>query len=299
MTITHPIVVVLVAISVWWLSTGLVLAMVNRSDGPRARSFVLMALMTVVGAFGFALMLWGAGEPTVLGSYLGFFGALLVWAWHEAAFLTGILTGRRTGECPPGLTGFSRFRAAWEAVSDHEIAILVTAIALWLALEGSANLFGLAAFGLLWGMRISAKLVIFLGAPHAISELMPKGIRHLKSYFKTDRMTPLFPIFLALAAGIFAVLVVGANRATQAHSVVGHTLLATFMALAIIEHLVLVLPVSDTALWRWAMARQDRGNLAIRPVADGVSALKEGGPVSGPHTAWTTIGHDPIGKRKD
>lgn len=258
-----------------------------------------MALMTVVGAFGFALMLWGAGEPTVLGSYLGFFGALLVWAWHEAAFLTGILTGRRTGECPPGLTGFSRFRAAWEAVSDHEIAILVTAIALWLALEGSANLFGLAAFGLLWGMRISAKLVIFLGAPHAISELMPKGIRHLKSYFKTDRMTPLFPIFLALAAGIFAVLVVGANRATQAHSVVGHTLLATFMALAIIEHLVLVLPVSDTALWRWAMARQDRGNLAIRPVADGVSALKEGGPVSGPHTAWTTIGHDTIGKRKD
>jgi hypothetical protein len=71
------------------------------------------------------------------------------------------------------------------------------------------------------------------------------------------------------------------------------------MALAIIEHLVLVLPVSDTALWRWAMARQDRGNLAIRPVADGVSALKEGGPVSGPHTAWTTIGHDTIGKRKD
>lgn len=299
MTFTHPLAVVLVAISVWWLSTGLVLAMVNRSDGPRARGLVLMGLMTVIGAFGFGLMLWGAQEPTVLGSYVGFFGALLVWAWHEAAFLTGLLTGRRTGECPPGLTGFSRFRAAWEAVSDHEIAILVTAIALWLTLEGSANLFGLAAFGLLWGMRISAKLVIFLGAPHAVSELMPKGIRHLKSYFKTDRMTPLFPIFLAIAAGIFAVLVVGANRATHAHSVVGHTLLATFMALAIVEHLVLVLPVSDTALWRWAMARQDRANLAIRPAADGVSALKEGGPVSVPHTSWTAIAKDTIGKRKD
>ena len=128
-------------------------------------------------------------------------------------------------------------RAAWEAVSDHEIAILVTAVALWLSLQGSVNLFGLAAFGLLWGMRISAKLVIFLGAPHAVSELMPKGIRHLKSYFKTDRLTPLFPIFLAIAAGLFAILIVGANRATHAHSVVGHTLLATFMALAIIEHL--------------------------------------------------------------
>ncbi len=30
MTLTHPLAVVLVAISVWWLSTGLVLAMVNR-----------------------------------------------------------------------------------------------------------------------------------------------------------------------------------------------------------------------------------------------------------------------------
>lgn len=299
MTFTHPLAVVLVAISVWWLSTGLVLAMVNRSDVSRNGGLALMGLMTLIGAFGVALMVWGAQEPTVLGSYVGFFGALLVWAWHEAAFLTGILTGRRTGECPPGLTGFPRFRAAWEAVSDHEIAILVTAIALWFALEGSANLFGLAAFGLLWGMRISAKLVIFLGAPHAVSELMPRGIRHLKSYFKTDRMTPLFPIFLGIAAGLFAVLVVGASRATQTHSIVGHTLLATFMALAIIEHLVLVLPVSDTALWRWAMAKHERANLAIRPVADGVSALKEGGPVSAPHTSWTAIAQDTIGKRKD
>ncbi|THV15016.1 putative photosynthetic complex assembly protein PuhE [Rhizobium rhizophilum] len=299
MTLTHPLAVVLVAISVWWLSTGLVLAMVNRSNGPRGRGLVLMALMTLIGAFGVALMVWGAQEPTVLGSYVGFFGALLVWAWHEAAFLTGLLTGRRRGECPPGLTGIRRFRAAWEAVSDHEIAILVTAVALWFMLSGSANLFGLAAFGLLWGMRISAKLLIFLGAPHAISELMPKGIRHLKSYFKTDRMTPLFPVLLAIAAGIFAILVVGANRATQAHSVVGHTLLATFMALAIIEHLVLVLPISDTALWRWAMAKQERANLAIRPGADGVSALKEGGPVSVPNTSWTAIAQDTIGKRKD
>ncbi|MBO3761744.1 putative photosynthetic complex assembly protein PuhE [Ciceribacter sp. L1K22] len=302
MTLTHPLAVVLVAISVWWLSTGLVLALVNRS-GTTGRYFAMMSMMTVVGLGGFALMVHGSGEQTPLGSYAGFFGALLVWAWHEAAFLTGLVTGRRR-ECPPGVSGVARFKAAWDAVRDHEIAILLTALLLWTVLADAPNQFGLASFGLLWGMRISAKLVIFLGAPHAVSDLMPKGIVHLKSYFKTDRLTPLFPLFLAVAGSLFVMLVVGASRATQGHSIVGHTLLATFMALAIVEHLVLVLPVSDTALWRWAMARQDRAKLAVCTPVDGTAAfgvpgMKEGVPVSMQHPSWTTIGHDTIGKRKD
>ena len=253
MALTHPVTVVLIAIGVWWLSTGLVLAMVHRTERGGWRSMQVMPLMTVIGAIGFGMMLFGAQERTPLGSYSGFFGALLVWAWHEAAFLTGALIGRRAGDCPPGLAGFARFRAAWEAICDHEIAILLTGLGLWFALSGSDNLFGLAAFGLLWGMRISAKLLIFFGAPHAVSELMPKRIRHLKSYFNTDRLTPLFPLMMAAATSLFAILVVGASRATQDHSVVGHILLATFTALAILEHIILVVPVSDFALWRWAV----------------------------------------------
>ena len=296
MTLSHPLAVVFVAIAVWWLSTGVVLAIVNRSQTGKRRK-VLMAIMTIVGAGGFALMLFAGGEQTPLGSYAGFFGALLVWAWHEAAFLTGLLTGRQ-GTSPPGLVGLARFRAAWAAVRDHEIAILVTALALWMALSQAQNPFGLAAFGLLWGMRISAKLLIFLGAPHAVSELMPSGIAHLRTHFRTDRTTPLFPILLAGAVGLFAILAIGANRATQDHSVVGHTLLATFMALAIIEHLILVLPVSDTALWRWATTGRDRHKLASRPPSDGVAAL-QGGPAATLQASWAAVGHDTIGKRKD
>lgn len=255
MDFATPLIVVFVAIAVWWLSTGIVLAVVNHAEKGGSRLWKVMVPMTFVGAIGFILMLIGSRYQTSLGSYTGFFGALLVWAWHEAAFLTGMLTGSRRTGCPAGLRGWARFRAAWEAVCDHEIALLLTGIGLWFALAGSANLFGLAAFALLWVMRISAKLVIFLGAPHAISEMMPRRIAHLKSYFNTDKTTPLFPLVLAIATGLLAVLVIGAQRATEDHSVVGHTLLATFMALAIIEHLVLVLPVSDTALWRWAMAK--------------------------------------------
>jgi putative photosynthetic complex assembly protein 2 len=274
MELVHPITVVLIAIGVWWLSTGLVLAMVHRTERGGWRAAHVMPLMTLFGIVGFGLMLFGAGETTPLGSYAGFFGALLVWAWHEAAFLTGALIGRRAGECPPDLIGFARFKAAWEAICDHEIAILLTGLGLWFMLSDSANLFGLAAFGLLWGMRISAKLLIFFGAPYAVSDLMPRRIAHLKSYFNTDRMTPLFFPLIAGATGLFAVLVIGANRATQDHSVVGHILLATFMALAILEHLILVLPVSDTALWRWAVpGAAAKGAEAAQPTVDTLRRL--------------------------
>lgn len=253
MDLANPVTAVVIAIGVWWLSTGLVLAMVHWSTRRKLTPWQLLPAVTIVGVFGFLLMLFGSREVTPLGSYAGFFGALLVWAWHETTFLTGMVTGRDKAECPPGLHGFARFRAAWRAICDHEIAILVTGILLWLTLGSGDNLFGLATFGLLWGMRISSKLLIFLGARHAISGLMPPGILHLKTYFNTGRTTPLFPMLLGIAVGVFAALVIGAVRANLDYSLVGHLLLASFMALAIFEHLILVLPVSDTALWRWAV----------------------------------------------
>ncbi len=268
MEVANPVIIVLIAIMVWWLSTGLVLAMVHRTERGNWGPAQVMPLMTLFGVAGIGLMWIGAQQMTSFGSYAGFFGALLVWAWHEAAFLTGVLMGSRSGECPPALSGVARFRAAWQAICDHEIAILITGLGLWVLLADSPNLFGLAAFGLLWGMRISAKLLIFFGAPNAVSELMPSRIAHLKSYFKTDRLTPLFYLLMAGAVGLFVLLVIAANEATQDHAVVGHCLLATFMALAILEHLVLVLPVSDTALWRWAVpgGAKDRAKQGRTPI---------------------------------
>lgn len=264
MNLANPVTAILVAIGVWWLSTGLVLAMVHWSAKRKLEPWQLLPLVTVFGVAGFLLMLYGSRNLTPLGSYAGFFGALLVWAWHETTFLTGMVTGRRKEDCPPGLSGFDRFKAAWKAVCDHEIAILVTGIFLWLTLSGGGNPFGLATFGLLWGMRISSKLLIFFGARHAVSRLMPPAIEHLKSYFNTGRTTLLFPVLLVAAAAIFVTLAVGAVRTTLDYSVVGHILLATFMALAIFEHLILVLPVSDVLLWRWAVPKATRSDTGLQ-----------------------------------
>ena len=252
---SHPFAVIVLAVLVWWLSTGLVLMAVRRAENVPGTAPVRAVLgwMTVAGLAGLGMLIAAADMMTPAGSLLGFFGALLVWSWHEAAFLTGALTGPARGECPPGLSGWSRFLAAWRAVSHHEVAILATVVVLFLLLRDGPNHFGLATFMVLWVMRISAKLVIFLGAPNAVSDLMPRRIAHLKSHFRTSGITPFFPLAIALAAGLFIVLCAGAANAVLPYSVTGHVLLASFVALAILEHFILVLPVSDATLWRWAI----------------------------------------------
>jgi hypothetical protein len=55
---------------------------------------------------------------------------------------------------------------------------------------------------------------------------------------------------------------------------VGYTLVATMLALAIVEHFLLVLPLDTTALWRWAIrkraARHAHALASISPQAAGL-----------------------------
>ena len=55
------------------------------------------------------------------------------------------------------------------------------------------------------------------------------------------------------------------NAAAQT---VGLTLVGTLLTMAIVEHLMLVLPLDTTALWRWALRTDKRPGLAptaLRP----------------------------------
>ena len=70
-------------------------------------------------------------------------------------------------------------------------------------------------------------------------------------------MNLLFPFCVTAASGVLALMVVHAMApGTPAADVLGLTLVGTMLALAILEHWMLVLPVSTTALWRWAMGRR-------------------------------------------
>jgi len=51
-------------------------------------------------------------------------------------------------------------------------------------------------------------------------------------------------------------LMQAADPAASPASVVGTVLVATMLALAIVEHLLLVMPFPSTALWRWALRQR-------------------------------------------
>jgi putative photosynthetic complex assembly protein 2 len=193
------------------------------------------------------------------GVYLGFLGALAIWGWHEASFLSGMLTGPMRDACPKGAAGYERFRAAFLAIRDHELAIAATALVIVAISIGGDNRVGMWTFLLLWAMRITAKLVLFLGAPHVAVHMLPKRLSYIATYFRTDRVSAAFPAFIAGMLVLFAFLCAEAVNAPAHHLSVSATVLAAFLALAIIEHLLLVLPVSDAALWRWAMPDRETG----------------------------------------
>lgn len=248
----------------WWLATGIVIVLARAGD---RRFGMVMAFMTTLAAAGMLGLYLTSGTITAGSAYHAFFAALLLWAWHETAFLLGIVTGPRRIEADAAPSGQSRFAAAFQTVRDHELALAATAVAMIALLAGSGNKTGLYTFLILWVMRISTKLNIYLGARHAVSDMLPARLSYLKSYFRTDRTSRWFWVSLAAVTAIFTVLTHLAVSAPHNHDAVKWSLIASFAGLALIEHLFLVLPIRDSALWAWAMERRTRtARPASRPI---------------------------------
>ncbi|MEO0326075.1 MAG: putative photosynthetic complex assembly protein PuhE [Myxococcota bacterium] len=242
----------LYVVGAWWLSTGLVLRLVWLGPRTHRRS---LALMSVLSLGGLGAVAWSAQQPTVTGAYVSFAGALFVWAWHELTFLLGVITGPRRAPCPPDATGFRRFRLAAATLIHHELLLAASALAMVAATWGAPNLVAAKTFVALWALRLSAKLNVFLGVRSFADELVPQRLRYLLSYFRRDRLSPLMPASLLLAAG-FAGLAFREAFAADASPFVAasETMVASLLLLGLLEHVFLTLPLPDAALWRWAVS---------------------------------------------
>jgi putative photosynthetic complex assembly protein 2 len=242
----------LFALFVWWFGTGVVMLL----DGlPRDTYRLSLGISTLIAVGSLACITKGAHNTSVAGAYAAFFCAVLVWGWHELAFLTGWLTGPRKHACSAPGHAPTRLSEAVQAILWHELAIIAMGLLIGALTWGGANQVATWTFALLWVMRLSAKLNLYLGVRNLGQEFLPPHLAYLASYFRHRRMNPLLPISLLLGTGVAVALVFSALHG-QGAACAGELLVASLLVLALLEHLMMVLPLSPTALWRWAMKAQ-------------------------------------------
>jgi putative photosynthetic complex assembly protein 2 len=245
----------LFAVFVWWFSTGLVLLL---DTLPRKTFRWSLLVSTGLALAAFAGLLHTAQQTTLAGAYCAFTCALLVWGWHELSFLTGWITGPRRTPVAPDVQGWPRFRAAVAAILWHELAIVATGTLILALTWNAPNPVGGWTFLVLWLMRISAKLNLFLGVRNLSEEFLPAHLAYMGSFFRRRRMNALLPVVVIASTAVAVWMISSAlDPATGAVAAVGLVLVSTMLVLAIVEHGLLVLPLQATALWRWAMRQRD------------------------------------------
>jgi putative photosynthetic complex assembly protein 2 len=238
----------------WFVSTGAIIWLDNR---PRRTFRWSMAGATLVALAGLAAVVASAPDSSAAGAYTAFAAATAIWAWHEMSFLMGYVSGPNRAPEAPGLTGWARFRSASATLIHHEVALVATGALLYAVVWNQPNRLAADAFALLYLMRLSTKLNIFLGVPNLTTDIMPAHLAYLKSYFRTARMNALFPISAVGSAWLCWMLwgngIAAPPGSGEAASAM---MLFTLAAVALLEHLFIMLPLRDSALWRWAYTRE-------------------------------------------
>ncbi|WP_208352224.1 putative photosynthetic complex assembly protein PuhE [Pseudaestuariivita rosea] len=263
-----PWIAALSALFLWWFSTGAILCVVKHADRrnePAHLAVVLFGLpVLAAGIVGF----WASlGLETVWGSYLGFISALAVWGWIELAFLTGVITGPNTMDCPDDIPEWQRFIRAWGTIAYHEMLLIAALLAMAWAAYDAANGFGFWTFAVLFFARISAKLNLYLGVRKINTEFLPKPLGHLPSHFRIARLNWLFPISVTGLTFAVACWLERLYSASTAHDIAGFALLSAITALALFEHWLMVLPLPDEKLWQWMLPKTNKNTLTTQRTA--------------------------------
>jgi putative photosynthetic complex assembly protein 2 len=242
----------LFALFVWWFSTGAIMYL----DGLPRRTFKWSILGATIL---FGLSLWATfatrNDLSVRAAYAAFTYGLLAWGWQEISFYMGYVTGPRRAPCPEGCSGWAHFGHAIQTSLWHELAIIASAIAIVACAWGGANQIAVWTFMVLWWMHQSAKLNVFLGVRNLNEEFLPEHLQFLRSFLTKKPMNLLFPFSITISTVILVKLVQAAvaphaSRFDRA----GFCFLSVLMALAVLEHWLLVLPLPAAKLWGWSLS---------------------------------------------
>ena len=262
-----------------WFGTGAILWLVRRPPSGFRRSLGVASGLL-------ALSLWTTQQSmqdhTVDNAYLGFASVIVMWGWHEMAFLTGWLTGPRRVPLEPGARGWQRFKQSAAAVWWHELALLLNLGVLVAMQQGQPSHVALCTFAVLWCMRFSAKMNLFFGVPEVGAQYLPRHLVYLGSYFKRGRLSAFFYLSVCASCSVWGWIVwqVVTDRVVVS---TGWVLLASLLGLAIVEHLIMAFPTPMQKLWGWAMSRSpssDRVSTVVAPSPNAVPIQPDKAPVA-------------------
>ena len=242
------LIAVLAALGAWWLST---VAILYRSGLPRASFGRTMLGASVVLVGGVSAIVISRNDGSAVGAYTAFLGAIAVYGWHEVSYLFGYVSGPRPLPCPENCSEWRRFVMGIKTCIYHEVAVVLTVSLVAALTWDTANQTGLWTLVVLWLMRWSAKLNIFLGVRNLHIEFWPEHLAYLTSFTRERSMNALFPVSIIAGTTVAALLITAAAAGEPGSAErTGSTLLATILALAILEHWLLILRVPDELLWQ-------------------------------------------------
>jgi len=167
------------AIFIWWFSTGIVILLNRMSRTAVTLSLVISSALGIGALLGLSHT---AQQTGITGAYCAFTCALLAWGWNELSFLTGWITGPQKTAILKSTTGWPRFAASFNAVVWHELAILMVGLAIVVITWDAPNQVGTGTYLVLWTMRTSAKLNLFLGVRNLSEEFLPVHLAYLESF---------------------------------------------------------------------------------------------------------------------
>ena len=248
---THYVYPILFALFVWWFSTGAIIFLDNLPQRTFRYSIAGATILLAVSAYGLAAT---SGDTSLRGAYAAFAFGMTAWGWQEISFYMGYVTGPRKAACRDGCSGWAHFGHAIQTSLWHELAIIACAAGVVALTWNQPNQIGTWTFMVLWWMHQSAKLNVFLGVRNLNEEFLPEHLGFLKGFLTKKPMNLLFPVSVTVSTVICVRLVQAASApGASAFAASGFTFLATMMALAILEHWFLVLPLPAAKLWHWGL----------------------------------------------
>ena len=249
----------LVALTGWWFSTGVILWLVHR---PEKQHRIIFACATATMFLAFYGVEFTVSESTPQNVVLAFCLALLIWGWLEMGYLMGFVTGPRKEPCPDGATTASRMRLGLSTCLWHELTLLVMVLVLtWISWQ-QPNHAALWTFTVLWLMRWSSKLNLVLGVRNYNQSWLPERLAYVHSYIPRRLLNPLFPFSVVSGLLVSFFLINSAMHTNELGLMISLTLAGAIAALGTLEHLFLMAPLRDAALWVWAAP--DQGPVATK-----------------------------------